>query len=83
MFPSLVLVLSVCTALTLVIPCECPLFMIGEGVCGGTGTGPVYGGYRMSELRTYRTTYIVYSIIIYIMVGAGQLLSNHVAVETD
>ena len=30
------LVWSVCTALTLVISCECPLFTVGEGACGSS-----------------------------------------------
>ena len=46
--PSLGFVCSVCTALTLVISCECPLFTVGEGVMWlAHDTGPVCGGCRM------------------------------------
>ena len=46
--PSLGFVWSVCTALTLVISCECPLFTVGEGVMWlAHDTGPVCGGCRM------------------------------------
>ena len=46
--PSLGFVWSVCTALTPVISCECPLFTVGEGVMWlAHDTGPVCGGCRM------------------------------------